>query len=203
MSKFYEGAKFDRLTLVKEVEKGKWLCRCECGNEKIIASNHIGNNHTKSCGCLNREVITKHGQSRNRIYNTYQAMKDRCTNEKSQFYKDYGGRGIVICDEWLGENGFKNFYEWAIQNGYSNKLTIDRIDVNGNYEPSNCRWATMKVQNNNLRSNRRITINGVTHTVAEWSEIVGIKSATIFSRLRSGMSEKNAIMTPLMRKRGK
>lgn len=202
MSKYYEGAKFDRLTLIKEVEKGKWLCKCDCGNEKIVASNHIGTNHTKSCGCLNREIITKHGQSRNRIYRTYQAMKDRCTNENSQFYKEYGGRGISICDDWLGENGFENFYDWAMRNGYSGTLTIDRIEVNGNYEPNNCRWATMKVQNNNLRSNRRITINGITHTVAEWSDIVGIKSATIFSRLRSGMSEESAIMTPLMRKRG-
>lgn len=201
MCKYYVGAKFDRLTLIKEVKKGKWLCRCDCGKEKVIASNHIGYNHTKSCGCLNREIITKHGQSKNRIYNTYQAMKDRCMNEKSQFYKNYGGRGIRICDEWLGENGFKNFYEWAMQNGYTNKLTIDRIDVNGNYEPNNCRWTTMKVQNNNLRSNRRITIDGVTHTISEWSEIVGINRGTISSRLRKGMTEEDAVMTPLLRKR--
>lgn len=202
MSKYHKGAKFNRLTLMEKVDKGKWLCKCDCGNEKVIAENHIGNNHTKSCGCLNREIITKHGQSRSRIYKTYNAMKDRCTNPNSQFYKDYGARGIRICDEWLGDDGFKNFYDWAMTNGYTDDLTIDRVDVNGNYEPNNCRWTDMKTQNNNLRTNRKITIDGITHTVSEWSEIVGIKRETIFSRLRSGMDEKDAIMTPLLRKRG-
>lgn len=202
MSKYYAVAKYNRLTLIEKVEKGKWLCECDCGNRKIIAENHIGNNHTKSCGCLNKEIITKHGQSRSRIYKTYSAMKDRCINPNSQYYKDYGERGIKICYEWLGENGFQCFYDWAMANGYTDDLTIDRINVNGNYEPSNCRWTTMKTQNNNLRSNRNITIDGITHTVSEWSEIVGINKGTIFSRLRSGIDEKDAVMMPLLRKRG-
>lgn len=200
--KYEAGKKFDRLTLLKLVEKGKWLCRCECGTEKVIAENHIGTNHTKSCGCLNREIITKTGLSRSKIYSCHKAMKERCLSPTSQCYKHYGGRGITVCEEWLGEHGFENFYKWAIENGYSENLTIDRIDVNGNYEPSNCRWVTMKVQNNNQRSNHRITINGENHTVSEWAEIVGIKRATIYSRIKSGMDEVSAVITPLMRKRG-
>lgn len=202
MSKYKVGDKYNRLTLLEKVEKNKWLCLCDCGNKKVISENHIGDGHTKSCGCLIKDTITKHGLSRSRIYNTYMAMLDRCNNANCKSYDIYGGRGIKVCDEWQGEDGFKNFNDWATKNGYSDNLTIDRIDVNGNYEPSNCRWADWYTQNNNLRSNRNITIDGITHTASEWGRIVGIKTGTIFSRLSLGMSERDAIMTPLMRKRG-
>lgn len=97
-------------------------------------------------------------------------MKQRCCGYNAKSYKHYGGRGITVCEEW--RNSFEAFYEWAMANGYSDSLTLDRIDVNGNYEPSNCRWATMKEQNNNKRNNRNITYKGETHTLAQWIEIL-------------------------------
>lgn len=110
----------------------------ECGKIKYLRASDLYNNKTNSCQCN----IVKHGLNESRIYATYHNMKDRCTNPNCKAYKNYGGRGIKICDEWLGENGFINFYNWAISNGYDDSLTIDRVDIDGNYEPNNCRWIT-------------------------------------------------------------
>ena len=122
---------------------------------------------------------------RDSIYRRYNHMRRRCYNEKDQNYKNYGGRGIKICDEWL--NDFETFYKWALENGYKKELTIDRIDVNGNYEPSNCRWITMKEQQRNRRTNVRITFNGVTKTQVEWAEELGITGSTIRDRINKGL----------------
>lgn len=119
------------------------------------------------------------------IYRRYNHMRRRCYNEKDHNYKNYGGRGIKICDEWL--NDFETFYKWALENGYKKELTIDRIDVNGNYEPSNCRWITMKEQQRNRRTNVRITFNGVTKTQVEWAEELGITGSTIRDRINKGL----------------
>jgi hypothetical protein len=125
-----------------------------------------------------------------KLRNVLCGMRYRCCNPKSRDYADYGGRGIKVCDEWLDkENGHKNFREWAIQNGWKEGLSIDRIDVNGNYEPSNCRWATPKEQANNRRDNLYVTIKGVTKTAKEWAEQVGIKEASFISRLEYGWDE--------------
>ena len=126
----------------------------------------------------------KHGYGNygNRLYKTWRDIKERCGNPN---IKNYGGRGIKVCPEW--ENDFLVFREWALNNGYSDDLTIDRIDVNGNYEPSNCRWATNKAQANNRRSNILITYNGETHTISEWSDITGIKYWKIIQRHRRGL----------------
>ena len=183
MIKDIVGQKFGRLTVVKRVEKPKesnrrdafWLCICECGNEKVVAGYYLRSGTTKSCGCYNIDNLKsrkgvkyggKHGMYNSRIYKNYHAIKARCFNTNNEHYDIYGGRGITICDEWLGEKGFENFYDWAIKNGYSDALTIDRIDVDGNYEPSNCRWADKSVQgfNRHIQSNNSTGHKGVSKT---------------------------------------
>lgn len=121
-------------------------------------------------------------------------MKARCYNATHDRYKDYGARGIVVCDEWL--NDFTVFYDWAMNNGYKENLTIDRIDVNGNYEPSNCRWVTSKEQQRNTRYNRNYTINGKTHCITEWCEILGINRNMVYTRINRGWTVENALLTP-------
>lgn len=183
----------------------QWLCRCECDNQVVSRTAYIKNGNTKSCGCLislkakqhiktlNRQQITHNG-SNDRLYSIWVNMKHRCNNPNDPRYCDYGGRGISVCDEWI--HSYENFRDWSISNGYSEYLSIDRIDVNGNYEASNCRWTTNKEQQNNMRSNRLLTYNGETHTVSEWSDITGINKSTISKRInRSGWSTEKALTT--------
>lgn len=122
----------------------------------------------------------KHGKKGTKLYNTWLHMKTRCYNKNYNRYDDYGGRGITICDEWI--NDFKAFYDWSMSNGYKDNLTIDRIDVNGNYEPDNCRWADRKTQANNRRNNVYLTYNGKTKTISQWSRELNIPENTIRSR---------------------
>lgn len=129
-----------------------------------------------------------------RLYDIYTTMKQRCYNKNHKKYKHYGGRGIKVCSEWL--ESYSNFYEWAINNGYSDNLTLDRIDTNGNYEPNNCRWATQKEQQNNKRTNTNITYNGETHNLKQWAEIKGINYKALWKRLHDGWSVERALTTP-------
>lgn len=154
------GKKFGRLTVIKYLGASKWLCICECGNEKAISQDCLVRRGTKSCGCLQREaaarVGTRHGGSKTRLYRVWQSMKTRCTHPSHRSYKNYGGRGIKVCDEWLD---FAEFEKWALSSGYmpdapKGVCTLDRIDVDGNYEPSNCRWVSVKEQNLNKRPYR-------------------------------------------------
>ena len=182
------------VSITDERKHGKvvWLCECDCGNEHKVTSHNLKNGSTISCGCKNKLNLSKanykHGLSDSRIYNIYICMKERCYNPKATSYENYGGRGIMICERWLGENGFMNFYNWAMVNGYQDNLSIDRIDSNGNYEPSNCRWETSKRQNNNTRKNRIVHYKGEAHSVTEWSEIAGISRSTITTRLNKGLA---------------
>ena len=193
MSKLIDltGRQFGRLTVVKRgANKGNvtaWDCVCECGNKVCVAGTSLTRGITKSCGCYraaqckDRPNAVKHGKKGTRPYVIWADMKQRCCDSKSVNFSNYGGRGITVCDEWLHD--FKDFYDWAMSHGYRDDLTLDRIDVNGNYCPENCRWATKAEQDNNTRVNRRVTYNGETHTIAEWAEITGIKYATLWRRI--------------------
>lgn len=172
----------------------RWKCQCDCGNTVSTTAIHLTNGDTLSCGCYGTERRRKsissrnlrHEKSRTRIYHLYQNMKYRCYNSGAANYSAYGGRGIRICDEWLGENGFENFFNWSISNGYRDDLSIDRIDVNGNYSPENCRWADEEVQHNNTQRSVRLTLEGRTQTAAQWAKELGVDRHTIYDRLRKG-----------------
>ena len=159
-----------------------WLCKCDCGNFITVLSSSLKREHTRSCGCLSIETRTKHNLSNTRLYQIYCTMKQRCCNSNDMAYKDYGGRGITICKEWL--DSFTAFYDWAIANGYKEDLTIDRIDVNGNYEPSNCRWLSRGEQSKNTRRNVYATFYGETKTLSEWARIANIPQTTFCRRIK-------------------
>lgn len=176
-----------------------WICVCECGVEKEVYGKAMRENRIKSCGCINKECAwnRKHGQSYTRLHSIWCGMNGRCNNKNSTRYNDWGGRGIKVCKEW---EKFEKFYEWSMDNGYADELTIDRIDVNGNYCLENCRWATYKEQGNNKSNNRYITYNGETHTIAEWAEIIGLPYGTLYQRLnKSGWPIEKALTEKVRR----
>ena len=157
------GQTFGRLFVIKRVESNKYgraqfLCQCSCGFETIKLGKLLLNGHCRSCGCGEYENrvsnCTSHRLSDTRLYNIWCAMKQRCYYSKHKDYHNYGGRGITICDEWRYD--FKAFYDWSMSHGYCDDLSIDRIDVNGNYTPNNCRWATALEQRLNQRPGKRV-----------------------------------------------
>ena len=188
----HTGQRFGKLFVVGKSDKKKgkytgafWECKCDCGNVVIVPGSSLRSGETRSCGCLRKAMVGElkrtHGMCRTRIYRIWQAMIKRCCSPGYERYSEYGGRGISVCDEW--RNDFLSFYNWSMENGYSDELTIDRIEVNGNYEPENCRWATYKEQGNNTRRNHYITFDGETHTMCEWAKIKGMKYQTLAARI--------------------
>jgi len=178
------GRRFGRLVVLYDTGERKggqvvWRCRCDCGNKVNVVGRSLTSGNTTSCGCYNRErvveVKTKHGMKRqggtHPIYQTWHAMLQRCEYPNDKHYKDYGGRGIKVRDEW---HDAQAFIDWALANGWQRGLTLDRIDNDGNYEPSNCRWVTRKEQAWNRRSNRLITFNGKTQPMSQWAEELNI-----------------------------
>lgn len=197
------GQKFGRLMVIEKAEKpphsrdrhSYWLCRCECGNISRVAADKLKNGSTRSCGCLKAELDTeriktygkpnlKHGLCNSRIYNIYNHMISRCYKKNDRKYKDYGGRGITVCSEW--RDSFQRFCDWAMANGYTDELSIDRIDNNNGYSPDNCRWATFKQQANNKRTNKTVTIKGETMTIAQAAEKAGVSTQTMWWRVENG-----------------
>lgn len=193
------GQRFGRLTVVKFVGHDKnrhrcWECLCDCGKIINVDTSRLRSGNTKSCGCLVTDTpITRYP----RIYNSWKSMLNRCNYPSHIRYKDYGGRGITICEEWLK---FEAFLDWALKSGYKDGLTIDRIDVNGNYCPENCRWVTMKVQSNNRRSNHLLEYKGQTKTIGEWATCLNIRPGTIYQRLKLGWSIEKTLETPVKTK---
>lgn len=187
------GKKFGKLEVIGVHDTGSrktyYVCQCDCGNVKVVRADALISGATKSCGCIKKEqdktnltANHKHKMSGTRIYETWQDMKRRCYNKQNARYDRYGGRGITVCDEWL--KNFQSFYDWAISNGYSDDLTIDRIDNDGNYEPSNCRWSTAKEQCNNRGSNINITIGNATKSLMCWCEIFNVDYKKVYARYK-------------------
>ena len=167
-------------------KNAKWICLCSCGNETITESLKLRNGKSKSCGCKRHEYIGNanktHGMTNTRIYSIWHSMIGRCKYPSTQYYNRYGGRGIKVCEEW---SSFDSFYK-DMGPSYEKGLTIDRIDSNGNYELSNCRWADLDTQNNNRESNVLITIDGETKTMKHWSDVSGVNYQTVRSRVKVG-----------------
>jgi len=202
------GKKFGRLTVVSRAENYRggaamWNCRCECGRERPFMGQSLRSGAAKSCGCLCKEInlkrITKHGKHKTRLYRIWSGMKNRCYLKSHGSYIYYGGRGINICKEWT--DNFSLFYKWSVDNGYSDNLTIDRINTYGNYEPDNCRWITMREQHNNTRASQYLESDGEIHTLADWARIKGLSRKTIHARFRRGWATER-ILSPIKQKVG-
>lgn len=188
-------------------KRQRWKCKCECGTEFITLGNRIRSGVTLSCGKCNRflsddtkkkisEKNKTHGESATRLYKIWRGMKVRCYLKTDQHYPDYGARGIVMCDEW--SNSYESFRDWAYINGYQENLTIDRVDVDGNYEPSNCRWATVKEQANNKRDTIYLTYDGERKSLCEWASEIGMKEGTLRARVeRYSYTDEEALTRKL------
>lgn len=198
---FTKGTRYGKLTIISPTNKHSggniiYKCICDCGKECYVSSGNLGKS-TNSCGCLVEVNKIKHNKSQTKLYDVWTNMKQRCNNPKNPRYKNYGGRGIKICDEW---NDFNNFYTWANQNGYDETLninkkqcTLDRIDVNGDYEPSNCRWISNKEQQNNKTDTVFYEYNGERHTISEWADLYNLPLGNLKSRISKGWDIKKIL----------
>lgn len=188
-----QGDKFGKWTIIEEIApkiisnkpRRMFRCQCECGNIGEVQLSCLRNGHSTSCGCEQKKKAsianTKHGLEKHPLYNTWKNMKKRCNYPNAPEYENYGGRGISVCEEW--SNSFQNFYDWAINNGWSRELTIDRIDTNGNYCPENCRWANVETQMNNTTKNHYIEYNRNTYTLSTLSKHLNIPYNIVRYRL--------------------
>ena len=192
-----QGKKFGELTAIEKITTDLWLFECSCGKKKVIIKKNVKNGNTKSCGCMkakiNGDAHRTHGKTGTKVYRAWLHMKDRCNNTNDKEYKRYGARGIAICKEW---KSFEQFFE---DMGESPKGTsLDRIDNNKIYCKENCKWSTPREQANNRRSNRFITYNGRTETLAEWGRITGINAKNINRRIDNyGWSIEKALTIQL------
>ena len=196
------GQKFGKLTVVARAENTKhgqsrWMCDCDCGKRKKnpVKSYDLISGKVQSCGCRyvesNKGKNATHGKTGTRLYRIWSSMKQRCNYPHSIAYGIYGGAGISVCEEW---NNFQAFYDWAMASGYSDNLTIDRIENDKGYSPENCRWATMTEQQNNRTNNIRVSIAGEEKTISEWSAVAGIPSATLAWRVKNHWAEDELLL---------
>ena len=180
-----KGYRNNFLTVKEILDDTFVLCECDCGKVTKVRIEHLKSGHTKSCGCYQKKQTSKakrtHGREPKRLYSIWSNMKTRCYNKNTECYSRYGGRGITVCDEW---KKFEAFRDWALSNGYSDDLTIDRIDNDGNYEPSNCRWVTRKENMRNCSYNHYIEIMGMRKIVSDWIKELGISKTTAYKYLK-------------------
>lgn len=199
------GQTFGDWTVIKRVyDTGKkkngalWLCRCVCGTEKVKSGTQLRSGNTKGCGCKqgerNGKAHSTHRMTKTRLYREWRTMRDRCNNPRNISYPNYGGKGIKVCNEW--NCSFESYRDWALSHGYDDSLTIERNNINDDYKPSNCRWATYKEQGNNKSTNVFIEKNGVIHTLSEWSELLNIRYNTIIWRKTQGWPEEHWLDPP-------
>lgn len=199
------GKRFGKLTVVKRVESAtngssQWLCRCDCGNEIVLPYYTLKRRTRDNCGCIEKPHFnTKHGGSNTALYNMWKLMIYRCENPKNNAYKYYGARGLSVCEEW---HDFLVFKKWVDDTKPDGEYTLDRIDNNKGYSPSNCRWASKSTQANNRRSNVQIDYNGETHNLMEWSSILGFDYKRVHNRMyKLGWTFEQAIQTPICEKK--
>jgi len=207
MGKFVDitGQKYGRLTAIKKVEnnvngKIQWLFKCDCGKQVLHTSCEVKSGHVKSCGCWKKDHSARktHGQSNNRIYQTYYSMKRRCYDNNPRYLKYYRDKGITVCDEWL--NNPQAFFDWAMMNGYDEHLTLDRIDCDKGYSPDNCRFITQKEQTRNMSKNVFITIDGKRKVLTDWAKEYGILPCLVSYRmLHMGLSGEEAVTRAVKR----
>lgn len=213
-----EGKRVGMLTVVEYVGNNKggralWLCECDCGNKCILPSTTLAHGIKTHCGCQTKRLqseatkkrliergITPHGDSNSRLYRVFIGMVDRCEREGHVQYANYGGRGVKVCEEW--RHDYSAFREWALANGYDEgaahgDCTIDRIDPNGDYSPTNCRFVDMRTQQNNKRNNRLVTMDGKTQSVTQWCRELGLNPKTVNSRIHMGWEPVDALTKPI------
>lgn len=195
--------RFGQLEVIELAEirnrRSYWLCKCDCGNTKVVRSDALISLKTVSCGCLKKKqdkinltANHKDNQTKERLYHIWASMCQRCSNENSQSYENYGGRGISVCEEWRSD--YRNFRKWAVENGYQETLTIERNNVNGNYCPENCCWIPFSRQERNQRRTIRVTIDGITQPLIDFAEQYGIKPCTARQRYHSGYRQKEYLL---------
>ncbi len=206
LSKNLVGKQFGRLSVVARGEntkngKSKWVCVCQCGKskKKQVTSYDLESGKVRSCGCLYKESNkgrnATHSKTGTRLYQIWLSMRQRCECSSASGFANYGGRGVTVCEAW---SNFQDFHKWAMSHGYADSLTIDRIDVNGNYCPENCRWVTMKEQQNNRRNNRVVEYGGKKYTLSELAQCLKIRPATLAWRIDHGWKEEEFSLLPNM-----
>lgn len=199
------GKRFNKLVVLYRDENGygdksRWKCICDCGTETTVSGTNLKTGAVKSCGCLRHMKHDTHHLSNTRLYRIWNAMKNRCYLKSHYAYSYYGARGITVCAEW--KDNFEAFYDWAISNGYSEDLTIDRIDNNGSYSPENCKWSTREEQVNNRRSCVLITYNGETKSLMQWCKLLNLPYKLIHQRMHlKNISFEEAISIPIKSKK--
>lgn len=183
-----------KISVDEACKKKKWLCRCKCGKECIVSGSNLRSGHTKhcpSCGYkITKEKKTTHGQTKTKLYYVWRGMLNRCENPNFKSYQDYGARGIKVCEEW---HNSKTFLDWSKENGYEDGLEIDRINTDGDYCPSNCRWIKRLENSNNKRNNKLIEHNGETKTLAEWARHFGVNYKNLSRNIIKGYSLIDAV----------